>query len=178
MKIKVIDIYTKALLTTTFSTGCYFSITSDILFIIKLLNNTKTLKKFLNNPVYDFRIKSKMIKKLLNLQVTPKTMDFLILLINKNRIQYLENILKCYINSIYVISKIHLFEIISANKFTKEQKQKLIIKLKLITNSNKIKLIFKIDCNLLGGFLVRNDLQLIDLTLKSKINRLSKYLNC
>jgi F-type H+-transporting ATPase subunit delta len=176
MKTKIIGTYAQALLLTTISTNSYFSIISDILLINNLLNNTKILRELFNNPFIDSKTKIRIIKKSLNSQITILTMNFLLILINQNRIQYLENIFICYKEILYERIKILPFEIISYNKFTDEQKQDLITKLKLITNSIKIELVFQIDPNLIGGFLIKNNSLQMDLTLKNQIKKLNSYL--
>ena len=53
----------------------------------------------------------------------------------------------------------------------------IIEKIKLITNSDNVKLVINIDSNLIGGFIVKIGSKVIDASLSGKLNQIAFYLN-
>ena len=70
-----------------------------------------------------------------------------------------------------------MIEVASAFKFTNRQKNTLVKKLKQLTNAREIRLTLTIDPTLIGGFLIKTDSQVIDLTIKGQLQQLAKHLD-
>ena len=98
-------------------------------------------------------------------------------LLDRNRISYLDVIAERYLELVYELANIKIVEINSANELSDEQQQNLILKLKEMTKAKEIKLVLKINPNLLGGFLIKVNSQVIDLTIKGQLTELAKHLD-
>jgi len=70
-----------------------------------------------------------------------------------------------------------MIEISTAFAFTNKQKNTLIKKLKELTNAREIRLVITVDANLIGGFLIKTNSKVIDLTVKNQLQRLANHLD-
>ena len=121
--------------------------------------------------------KRDIITKTINSQINAEMSKFLMILIDRNRISYLDSISERYLELVYELANIKIVEVCSANELTEEQQQNLILKLQEMTRAKEIKLILTIDSNLLGGLLIKTNSQVIDLTIRGQLTELAKHLD-
>jgi F-type H+-transporting ATPase subunit delta len=159
------------------TTGSTHTITSDINNLREILNDTKELSEYLNNPLVQLKVKHSIVKKVITPQVSEHTSKFLMLLIDRKRISFLGPITERYLELVYELANIKIIEVISATKINEEQQQLLINKLQVMTKSKEIKLIITLDPSLIGGFLIKTNSQIIDLTVKGQLRELAKHLD-
>jgi|TARA_B110000977_G_scaffold201463_1_gene296181 F-type H+-transporting ATPase subunit delta len=174
---KIANPYAQALLDLAKSKNLIHTITSDINNLRELLNSTKEFKNYLSSPIVRNDSKRELIEKTINSQISPEMSRFLMILIDRNRISHIEVIAERYLELVYELANIKIVEVTSANELTEEQQQNLIIKLKEMTNAKEIKLLLTIDASLLGGFLIKSNSQVIDLTIKGQLTDLAKHLD-
>ncbi len=174
---KIADPYAEALLDLAKSQSSIHAITSDINNLRELLNSTPALTDYLNNPIVRNETKREIIKKTISPQISEQTSNFLLILADRNRINYLEPIADRYLELVYQLANIKIVEITSASEISEDQQQLLIDKLQKMTNAKEIKLVVTLDSSLIGGFLVKTNSQVIDLTVKGQIIELAKHLD-
>jgi F-type H+-transporting ATPase subunit delta len=120
---------------------------------------------------------NEIIKKTISPQVCEQTSNFLLILADRNRINYLEAITERYLELVYELANIKIVEVASASEISEEQQQMLIDKLQTMTNAKEIKLLISLDTSLMGGFLIKTNSQVIDLTVKGQLKELAKHLD-
>jgi F-type H+-transporting ATPase subunit delta len=174
---KIATPYAEALLDLAKSQSSIHAITSDINNLRELLNSTPSLTDYLNNPVVRIEAKLEIIKKTISPQVCEQTSNFLLILTDRNRINYLEAIAERYLELVYELANIKIVEVTSATEMSDEQQQMLIDKLQTMTNAKEIKLLITLDASLMGGFLVKTNSQVIDLSVKGQLKELAKHLD-
>ena len=174
---KIANPYAEALLDLAKSQNLILAITSDINNLLELLTTTKELKNYLNNPIIKKESKREILKKIVSSQISTEMSNFLMILIDRNRISYLEAVAERYLELVYELAKIKIVEVTSANALTEEQQQNLILKLQKMTKAKEIKLLLTINSNLLGGFLIKTNSQVIDLTVRGQLTELAKHLD-
>jgi len=177
MATKIANPYAEALLDLAKSKNLIHDITSDIKNLRELLNSTPEFNNYLNNPVVRKEAKRDIITKTINSQINAEMSKFLMILIDRNRISYLDSISERYLELVYELANIKIVEVCSANELTEEQQQNLILKLQEMTRAKEIKLISTIDSNLLGGLLIKTNSQVIDLTIRGQLTELAKHLD-
>lgn len=153
------------------------SITKDVLTVSEVLSSSKTLRTFLASPIINTKLKKNVIDEILTTQIGDITANFLSVLIDRNRITLFDRIVEKFLISTYKLESITVVHLISAVDFTNEQQHALINKLKLITQSKEIKLIAKIDPNLIGGFTLQIKSKIIDTSLLGQLQKMASYLN-
>lgn len=174
---KIATPYAEALLDLAKSQSSIHAITSDVSNLRELLNSTPALTDYLNNPIVQIEAKREIIKKTISPQVCEQTSNFLLILADRNRINYLEAIAERYLELVYELANIKIVEVTSATEMSDEQQQMLIDKLQTMTNAKEIKLLITLDASLMGGFLVKTNSQVIDLSVKGQLKELAKHLD-
>ena len=174
---KIAAPYARALFDFSVENNIMHQITADFQNLDIFLNETPELVKYLNNPVVKQEAKREILAKTLKSQINTETFKFLMVLIERNRINLLGSIINSYLELIYQTASIKMIEISTASAFTNLQKDTLIQKLKELTNAREIRLVMTVDPSLIGGFLIQTESKVIDFTVKNQLQQLAKHLD-
>jgi F-type H+-transporting ATPase subunit delta len=174
---KIAAPYARALFDFSVDKNIMHQITADFQNLEIFLKKTTDLTQYLNNPVINQRAKREILTKTLQSQVNTETFKFLMILINRDRINLLDSIIANYLELVYETASIKMIEVSTAFPFTNSQKNTLIQKLKELTNAREIRLIINVDSNLIGGFLIKTESKVIDFTVKNQLQKLAKHLD-
>jgi len=169
--------YARALYDFSIDQNLMHQITSDFQSLSVLLNKTVDLTDYLQNPIISQVAKQELLEKTLKSKLNGETFKFLSILVKRKRINLIEPIIQNYLNLVYELASIKMIEVSSAFAFTNLQKNTLIKKLKKITNAREIQLIINVDSTLIGGFFIKINSKVIDLTVKNQLQLLAKYLD-
>jgi F-type H+-transporting ATPase subunit delta len=174
--IKVAQPYAEALIDSAKSKGLIDEITNDMNIISQLLTSSADLKKFLGNPLAKPDSKKKVLNDILADQVSPTTFSFLMILVDRGRIDVLETVVERYLELAYKLASVEVAQVVSALPLSANQQELLIQKLQKITGAGEVKLKLSIDVSLLGGFIVKVGTQVIDASLLGQLKQISTYL--
>ena len=177
LEAKIAAPYARALYDYSNSQNVTHQVTGDFQNLEVFLKKADNLVDFLNNPIMNAEAKSELITKVLKSQLNDVTLKFLLILVSRNRINLLQSIIDNYLELVYSVASIKMIEVSSAFKFTNRQKNTLVKKLKQLTNAREIRLTLTIDPTLIGGFLIKTDSRVIDLTIKGQLQQLAKHLD-
>jgi len=175
--LKIAAPYARALFDFGKETGTLFEVTSDVQNIQTLLFKSKELSKCLQNPLVSSEAKREILIGVTNKKINKETLQFLSILIERNRINLLLTVIYSYLELVYKTAKSKVFQIVSADIISGDQKVRLIKKIKSITKSNRIMIQFNTDKNLIGGLLIRNQGKIVDYSIKNKLRILAKQLD-
>lgn len=175
--LKIAAPYARALYDFSNQQNIMHQVTADFQNLVIFLDKTPNLVQYLNNPLVSLDAKREVITKILQSQLNQETFKFLIVLVNRNRINLLEAVINSYLNLVYQLASIKMIEIWSAFAFTNRQKNTLIKKLKEITKVKEIRLAITVDDSLIGGFLIKTESKVIDFTIKNQLQQLAKHLD-
>jgi F-type H+-transporting ATPase subunit delta len=152
------------------------NLTADMNVVSQFLASSSDLKNFLGNPLVTRIAKKKVIKDVLGEQISPQTLTFLMLLVDRNRISILDVIAKKFLELSYKRDSIEIAKVTSSVPLSTDQQKNLAVKLKSITGANQIKLALKIDPSLIGGFTVEIGSKLIDTSIKGQLRQITTLL--
>jgi len=110
-------------------------------------------------------------------QINSETFKFLLVLVDRKRINLLQSVIAGYLELVYETASIKMIEVVTAFPFTNLQKNTLIKKLKELTNAREIRLEITVDSNLIGGFLIKTDSKILDFSIKNQLENLAKHLD-
>ena len=99
---KVAEPYAEALLDLAKSTDSLKETTNDMNIVSQFLANSSDLKKFLGNPIITRDAKKNVVKDILGEQISASTLKFLLLLVDRGRIEVLESIAQKFIELSYI----------------------------------------------------------------------------
>ena len=174
---KIASPYARALFDFSVEKNIMHQITADFQNLEIFLNKSSDFTDYLNNPIVSQDAKREVLTKTLKSQVNTETFKFLMVLINRDRINLLNSVIANYLELVYETASIKTIEVLTAFAFTNLQKNTLIQKLKELTNAREIRLVITVDPSLIGGFLIKTESKVIDFTVKNQLQRLAKHLD-
>jgi F-type H+-transporting ATPase subunit delta len=174
---KVASPYARALFDFSVEKNIMHQITADFQNLDVFLDEASELTDYLNNPVVKEEAKRKILEKTVKSQINTETFKFLMVLVNRRRINLLRAVINNYLELVYQTASIKMIEVSTASAFTNAQKDTLIEKLKELTNAREIRLVINEDPSLIGGFLIKTESKVIDFTIKNQLQQLAKHLD-
>ena len=169
--------YARALFDFSVEKNIMHQITADFQNLEIFLNKSSDFTDYLNNPIVSQDRKREILTKTLKSQVNTETFKFLMVLVNRDRINLLNSVIANYLELVYETASIKTIEVLTAFAFTNLQKNTLIQKLKELTNAREIRLVITVDPSLIGGFLIKTESKVIDFTVKNQLQQLAKHLD-
>ncbi|MBS9384526.1 MAG: F0F1 ATP synthase subunit delta [Dolichospermum sp. BR01] len=169
--------YAQALLSIAQSQNLTEEVGGDARTFLSLLTGSQELTSFLSNPFVKPENKKNVLKQLLGEGVNLCLRNFLLLLVDRRRIAFLEPILQQYLVLLRQLNQTVLAEITSAVPLTQTQLQAITEKVITITKARQVELATKIDSDLIGGVIIKVGSQVIDASLRGQIRRLSLRLS-
>jgi F-type H+-transporting ATPase subunit delta len=174
---KIAAPYARALFDFSVEKNIMHQITADFQNLEVFLNESDELMDYLSNPVVSSDAKGEILTKTLESQVNAETFKFLMVLVERNRINILKSVIANYLALVYETASIKTIEVSTAYPFANLQKNTLIQKLKELTNAREIRLVITVDSSLIGGFLIKLDSKVLDFTIKNQLQKLAKHLD-
>lgn len=174
---KIASPYARALFDFSVEKNIMHQITADFQNLEIFLDEAGELTDYLNNPLVSQDAKREILTKTLESQVNTETFKFLMVLVQRDRINLLKSVISNYLELVYETASIKTIEVLTASPFTNSQKNTLIQKLKELTNAREIRLIINVDSSLIGGFLIKTQSKVIDFTVKNQLQQLAKHLD-
>jgi F-type H+-transporting ATPase subunit delta len=165
--------YARALFDLSLETKQEEKVAADMRLIGKVLDENRSLRRVMANPVLHDDKKVSILHALFEKQITELTLRFFSLLIRKGREVYLESI--CYaFEEIYLdFKKVIKAELVTAVGADKNIRKLLIEKLQAITDK-KIELSSTIDEEIIGGFVARMGDYQYDASVATQLRKLRK----
>lgn len=167
-------IYAKGLIQTAQDGAItYDTILEQLNIIIDTINNSKDLEAVLNSPTISFEQKILIIDDIFAKDLNFQIINFLKLLAEKNRFNELKQIVLAFQLELDVINGIKRAVITSAINLSDENKDKIINKLTHKLGKNVIAE-WVVNEDIVGGLLIQIDDNIIDTSVKNKLEKLSK----
>lgn len=176
-----LDLYIK-----TNNSDIFYKLIFDIQDFLELLVKTPELDNFLKNQLNSTIVKKNILNKVLEKKLSIHTINFLNLLIDKKRISSIDSIGKLFLDKAYEFVCIKFVEVWSTIELNQNQQEALIQNINRILGPSftkpylqplNIQLTLMIDKKILGGLIIKIGSKVIDLSLRSELQRLSKELN-
>ncbi|MDX2100820.1 MAG: ATP synthase F1 subunit delta [Leptolyngbyaceae cyanobacterium bins.59] len=169
----VFEPYAKALMSIAQSNNVVDQIGQNVTSLLSLLQGSKDLGDFLSNPTIKDDAKKTVLQQVLGEEFHPFTRNFLMILVERRRILFLEGILKQFQSLLRELNQTVLAEVISAVPLTEAQQQQVRNKVTALTGAHQVDLEAKIDRDLIGGVIIRVGSQVIDASLRGQLRRIS-----
>ena len=143
---------------------------------IKTALESKELKQALCNPLIAVENKKKMVKSVFQGKIDNKSVNFLLVLCDRGRIDCLEAISSLALEMAYKRAAIGVAYVTSACEMSESQQEALIGKLKSMTKAKEIRLETTVDKTLVGGFTVQVGSRIIDTSISGQLKKLASHL--
>ena len=168
--------YAEALLDLAKSNDSLKETTNDMNIVSQFLANSSDLKKFLGNPLITKDAKKNVVKDILGEQIGDSTLKFLLLLVERGRIEVLESIAQKFLELSFKQDSIEIAKKTSSIQLSAQQQKEIAEKLKVITGAKQIKLALKVDPALIGGFTIEIGSKMIDTSIRGQLKQISALL--
>lgn len=170
---KIAQPYAQALMSVAQSKNQTEQFGEDIRALQRLLCESDQLQNFLDNPFIQAENKKAVINQILGENPNTYLRNFLLLLIDRRRISFLESICRQYLVLLRQLNQTVLAEITSAIPLSEGQQQAITQKVLAMTNARSVELETKIDRDIIGGVIIKVGSQVIDASLRGQLRRLS-----
>lgn len=150
-------------------------LSKDLATVSEILETSQDLRLTLENPTVSEAVKSQIVEEVFKNEVHPQVVNFLMVLIDKNRFSEFPQIKADYEIKLDDVNKIQSVEITSAVELSEEYRERILQKLSEKLQKN-IRPIWKVDENIIAGLIYRINDNVIDTSIKSKLDKLNKNL--
>lgn len=154
-----------------FETGQAFE--GELLTVLEVFKTSADFKNIMSNPAIDLNVKFSILDEVFQGKVDEKVLQFVKILIEKNRLSELDGILTSYTQLVREYNNVKEVEIISAIELSNDFKTK--IKDKLTEKLNKTVLPqWKTDSEIISGLIFKIGDNIIDISIKNKVESIGK----
>jgi F-type H+-transporting ATPase subunit delta len=172
---RVANRYSKALFHAAREENKIDSIDADLKAVQNLIIQNAEFRGMLINPLIPATKKTELMSHIFKGKVDILTHRFLQMVCDKNRSNLLLEIINRFYELLYAFKGILKGKIISAQALDSEEVQNINEKIKDMTGK-KVELELETDADLVGGFIVKIEDTIIDLSVKGQLDKLRKKL--
>ncbi len=151
----------------------YDDILKDLETVTEIIKSSADLKNVLVTPAVPTEQKLEIINDIFNSQINQNILNFLKILAEKKRFNEFEEIIEAFKQELDEINNVKRITVISAIDLSEEYKQKIINKLQEKLNKT-IYAEWQKDEAVIGGLIIHIDDNVIDTSIKNKLENLSK----
>ena len=173
--LKIAQPYANAFIQMTSGKGSLDKVISDLTNIEAALES-KDLVQALGNPLLSVEAKKSMIKSVFQGKIDGKSVNFLLVLCDRGRIDCLATINSLALQMAYKAAAVEVATVVSASEMSEGQQEALVTKLKSMTSAKEVKLDIQIDESLIGGFTVQIGSRIIDTSIQGQLKKLASHL--
>lgn len=169
---EVSEPYAQALMSLAKSNDLIDRFGEDVGFLRSLLAESEELQQVLANPLIKPDAKKGILRQLASEQVHPYTLNFLLLLVDRGRIPFLDSVCKQYQALLRELKQAVLAEVSAPVELTEAQKEAVRNKVKELTGAQQVDLETRINPDLIGGVLIKVGSQVYDTSLRGQLRRI------
>lgn len=170
---QIVEPYAQALMSVAQSNDQVEQIGEDVRSLSSLLKNSEQLRNFLANPFVTPENKKAVLRQVVGDNISPYLRNFMLLLVDRRRIQLLEPIFQQYLALLRQLNQTVLAEVTSTVELSEAQQQSVREKVIAMTGARQVELETKLDPELIGGVIIKVGSQVIDASLRGQLRRLS-----
>ncbi|MBW4440116.1 MAG: F0F1 ATP synthase subunit delta [Plectolyngbya sp. WJT66-NPBG17] len=173
LRSEVLDPYAQALMSLGKSNDLVDRFGEDVGNILDTLNASQDLKDFVANPLAKGELKKEVLSQVFGEAVHPFTRNFIMLLVDRRRIVFLEGICQQYQRLFRKLKQAVLAEVTSTVELNDDQKNAVRDRVIAMTSANSVDIETKIDPELIGGVIIKVGSQVIDASLRGQLRRIT-----
>lgn len=166
--LKVSQPYANAFIQMVSGKDSLDKVISDLTYIEAALKSPDLVQAF-SNPLLSVDTKKGMVKAVFKGKLEAKTVNFLLVLCDRGRINCLEGVTSLALEMAYKQASVTVAHVISSSEMSEGQQEALVTKLKAMTNVKQVKLEIKVDKTLIGGFTVQIGSRVIDTSIQGQL---------
>lgn len=170
---EIAEPYAQALMSLAESHNLTESVGQSCRDILTLLEESSELRQFISSPVMKDEDKRAILNRILGDDVSQYFRNFLMLLIDKRRIIFLEEICQQYLALLRKLTNTVLAEVTSSTELSEDQQNAVTEKVKALTGAESVEMKAGVDPDLIGGVIIKVGSQVFDASLRGQLRRIS-----
>ena len=144
--------------------------------LMELLKENMDLIKILEHPRIDKEEKKKIVEDTFGNRVSDEITGLMVMVVEKEHIGNILDILNYFIKLVKKQKNIGVASVTSAIDLSDSQKAAIEQKLIETTNYDTMEIAYSVDKSLIGGLVIRIEDRVVDSSIKTKLDKLSKTL--
>jgi F-type H+-transporting ATPase subunit delta len=168
----VVEPYAEALMSIAQANNLAEPFGEDMRSLLNLMENSAELREFLGSPLIAADSKKAVMQQIVG-DVNPLMRHFLMLLVDRRRIAFLESVAKQYLVLLRKLNQTVLAEVTSAIALNEGQQQAVRDKVLAMTGAREVELALKVDPDLIGGVIIKVGSEVVDASLRGQLRRIS-----
>lgn len=169
---EIAEPYAQALMSLAQSNHTTDRLGDEIRDLLNLLDDSPELQGFIANPIFQEEDKKPILRRILGEDASPYLVNFLMLLVDKNRIIFLQEIGEQYLALLRKLNNTVLAKVTSATELNEEQRQAVSEKVKALTGAQGVELKLAVDPDLIGGVTIEVGSQAFDASIRGQLRRI------
>jgi F-type H+-transporting ATPase subunit delta len=167
--------YSKALFELAVEQNLLEEVRQDLMLIREVCQNNPDFQQTLNNPLIEENVRLKIFEELFKANINPLTYTFLQLLSRKRRSSFLLEMIDDYLERVLEHKGILSCLLITPTSVEANQIETIKDRIETLTQKSVI-CNFQIDDTLIGGFIIKIKDMVIDLSIKTLLEKLRTQL--
>lgn len=150
---------------------------SEVETLIQLLNENPDLSEMMNHPKILKEEKVEALENIFKGRLSDELTGFLVLILQKDRYGEIDGILDYFVKKMKDYQKIGIAYVTTAVSLKDSQKKEIEQKLLDTTKYEKMEMHYAEDKSLIGGMVIRIGDRVVDSSIRTKLERLTKELS-
>ncbi|MGA1262299.1 MAG: ATP synthase F1 subunit delta [Prochlorothrix sp.] len=169
---EILEPYAEALMALAQAQNLTDRFGEEIADLLKLLEESPELRQFFASPVYSTQRKKAVVRQAFEGKLHPLMLNFLLLLVDRQRIAFVDGIGAHYQSLLRALKKIELAEVTAAVELSSEQEQAVKEKVKAMTGASSVELKVILDPAIIGGVIIKVGSQVLDASIRGQLRRI------
>ncbi len=168
--------YGEALFETAMESRRSGEFLEEIQAVSGILKENPDFDKLMNHPGVPKQEKVRVVEQVFQGRVSDELTGFLKVVVEKERYRELPAIFQYFTDRVKEVNGIGVAHVTTAFKLSEEQKAAVVARLLEITSYQRIESDFRVDASLIGGMVIRIGDRVVDSSIRTKLEDLTKQL--
>ncbi|NJO77698.1 MAG: F0F1 ATP synthase subunit delta [Cyanobacteria bacterium RM1_2_2] len=173
---EIAEPYAQALMSVAQTHNLTEQIGEDTRSLLEVMKQSEDLRLVVDSPLITANQKKAVLRQMIEGQVQPYTLNFLMLLADRGRIMLLSQVCEQYQALLRQMNQAVLAEVTAAVELNDEQKEAIRQKVMTTTQARQVELDVRVDPDLLGGVVIKVGSQVFDASLRGQLRRIGMKL--
>ncbi|MEM9542391.1 MAG: ATP synthase F1 subunit delta [Cyanobacteria bacterium P01_E01_bin.42] len=169
--------YAQALMSVARSRDLAERFGEDFRDLERLLQDSPELRAFITNPIIEDENKKAVLRRIMGDGTDGQLINFLMLLVDKRRIVFLEQVVAEYLALLRELNQTVLAEVISARPLNEQQRRSVEQRVQALSNARGVELKTEIDPDIIGGVIIKIGSQVLDASMRGQLRRIGVSLS-
>ena len=144
--------------------------------LIAILKDNEELIKLLNHPQIEKSEKKNLIERIFGKRVSDEITGLMIMVVEKGHITSMIDIFEFFVKQVKKAKNIGVASVTSAISLSDSQKAAIEKRLLQTTHYTSMEIDYKVDKSIIGGLVIRIEDRVVDSSIKTKLDNMSKAL--